>query len=377
MPLCKNCPANLKKRYSGKEPSPKGLGYCGGCASVGQKMIGNDGNLWVANMRKNGSVYWKKQPSSRVTKKRRKPRNQKEPTNAELRAMCKQKGIKGYSGKNKAWLKRNCLKETKRKQKKQTKKKKEPTNAELRAMCKQKGIKGYSGKNKAWLKRNCLKGTTKRKTTIKKRPGSQKRPVPQSGELNKYYIPKSQMPTKNKVYMMVDNGGRPFKAFVNKNMITVYTFKDEQADLPNNKLIYDKLALKIKNFKGYWPARTLGEGGKQYHGNTLLIKLSDKEYIKIGEDIYKFKTKKPILDFVSPVGNSEITYPVAFTEDNVLFLYLGYISVLKREGDMKKVVDINNLENITMDDMDIVYSILSKRSRTPQLPIKVLVSRRY
>jgi len=43
MPICKN---NSKKKYTGLEPSPKGLGYCASGEKEGTIMKGNDGNQW-------------------------------------------------------------------------------------------------------------------------------------------------------------------------------------------------------------------------------------------------------------------------------------------------------------------------------------------
>jgi hypothetical protein len=44
MPICKN---NPKRSYTGKEPSPKGLGYCASGEKEGTIMEGKDGNLWL------------------------------------------------------------------------------------------------------------------------------------------------------------------------------------------------------------------------------------------------------------------------------------------------------------------------------------------
>ncbi len=48
MPICKN---NPKRHYTGKEPSPKGLGYCASGEEEGKIMKGRDGNTWI---KKNG-----------------------------------------------------------------------------------------------------------------------------------------------------------------------------------------------------------------------------------------------------------------------------------------------------------------------------------
>jgi len=44
MPKCLN---DTTKTYKGDEPSPKGLGYSAASETVGHKMRGNDGNMWI------------------------------------------------------------------------------------------------------------------------------------------------------------------------------------------------------------------------------------------------------------------------------------------------------------------------------------------
>ena len=61
MPYCKN---NIKKTYTGKEPSPKGFGYCASGEKEGTKMKGTDGNIWI---KKNGK--WVKYDGSEEIKK--------------------------------------------------------------------------------------------------------------------------------------------------------------------------------------------------------------------------------------------------------------------------------------------------------------------
>lgn len=78
-------------------------------------------------------------------------------TVAELKALCKQKGISGYNLLKKDQLIRKC--NAKRASRKGSIKK---TNADmtvvqLRALCKKKGVRGYSGKNKAQLIKLCNK----------------------------------------------------------------------------------------------------------------------------------------------------------------------------------------------------------------------------
>ena len=41
-----SCSCDEKRKYTGKEPSPKGLGICAHCTPEGVVMQGRDGNLW-------------------------------------------------------------------------------------------------------------------------------------------------------------------------------------------------------------------------------------------------------------------------------------------------------------------------------------------
>ena len=43
---CLTCKKGVKAYFTGKEPSPKGLGYCARCTPLNVTMKGKDGNLW-------------------------------------------------------------------------------------------------------------------------------------------------------------------------------------------------------------------------------------------------------------------------------------------------------------------------------------------
>jgi hypothetical protein len=52
-----NCNCDKKKKYTGKEPSPEGLGYCPECVPLDVTMKGNDGNLWKTHEGTNGKEW--------------------------------------------------------------------------------------------------------------------------------------------------------------------------------------------------------------------------------------------------------------------------------------------------------------------------------
>ena len=56
MPPCKNSTGY----YTGREPSPKGLGYCAHSEGVGARRVGNDGWTWIVQRDRLGRLAWKK-----------------------------------------------------------------------------------------------------------------------------------------------------------------------------------------------------------------------------------------------------------------------------------------------------------------------------
>ena len=70
MPLCKNSSYGY---YTGKEPSPKGLGYCAHSERVGSLRRGNDGDMWIVQQDKNHRLSWKKVGTPGTPKKKKTP----------------------------------------------------------------------------------------------------------------------------------------------------------------------------------------------------------------------------------------------------------------------------------------------------------------
>ena len=65
MPKCKNDP---KSFYTGKEPSPRGKGFCAKKERIGSKKRGKDGNVWVVKKRVDGVKLWTRFSSKKVIK---------------------------------------------------------------------------------------------------------------------------------------------------------------------------------------------------------------------------------------------------------------------------------------------------------------------
>lgn len=127
----------------------------------------------------------------------------------------------------------------------------------------------------------------------------------------------------SKVYYTHDNGHRPFQVIINKNNgstnIIINKYDSDNDDDDNDESChYKNNIMKIDNFIGYWYGYDTSID--EMHGNTILIKLAVNKYIFIGSEIYRFKTHNDeIIDYVSPVGNSDVPYPVAYGSKFVYF----------------------------------------------------------
>jgi hypothetical protein len=73
-------------------------------------------------------------------------------------------------------------------------------------------------------------------------------------------------------------------------------------------------------------------------GNTILLKIKKDRYVFIGWCIYEFLTKDDIKEYISPVGNSDVPYPVAIGEKNVYFMLdMRYVPISEFNSFTKEV----------------------------------------
>ena len=136
------------------------------------------------------------------------------------------------------------------------------------------------------------------------------------------FIPLSSLgKNTNKIYDIHDNGGRPFRVIVNNTGITVYkqSLIDNNDDVYNlDEEIYEDIILKLNHFLGYWSG--FDSSYYKMHGNSILIQLDTNKYLYIGDTIYAFMTNEKIIDYVSPVGNNDVPYPIAYGNKYVYFM---------------------------------------------------------
>ncbi len=133
-------------------------------------------------------------------------------------------------------------------------------------------------------------------------------------------------------YYTHDNGGRPFLVRIDEDGIHIYTLAEPE---------YTKLIDTVVDYQGYWWG--FDPTNPKFHGNSILIDITDHEYMYVGESIYRFKTIDVIKDYVSPVGNNKVPYPVAYGDDNVYFM-LDRVYIPRNK--LKTLVKVDNAEDL-------------------------------
>jgi hypothetical protein len=125
---------------------------------------------------------------------------------------------------------------------------------------------------------------------------------------------------KGKYYDIHDNGGRPFRVYVDGSTISIYKCKDDQ--------VYDTLIKTIKA-KNVYIGKSTGRPRGADHGsasptfwdgNTILLHLSGKRYMYIGHEIYEFDMLDTFDSYYSMIGHSDVPYPVLVGSEYAYFL---------------------------------------------------------
>jgi len=134
-----------------------------------------------------------------------------------------------------------------------------------------------------------------------------------------------------KKYFIHDNMERPFLVYTNSKDIYIYQidkkYEIREEDI-NKPWTYTKLVKKYKNTvdiyigKSQKNLKTIYSGGhgKKFDGNTLLVQLSKTKYVYIGATIYEFTMKDSVVKYFSPIGNSDVPYPIILGTNNVYFM---------------------------------------------------------
>ena len=145
--------------------------------------------------------------------------------------------------------------------------------------------------------------------------------------------------TTSKIYFTHDNGGRPFEVQqISPNVVRINVLEvtpNEEGWIEWDPKKYAKCIKKYTNVEKIFVGKSLvnattkssGGHGKQFDGNSILLKLRDEEktyrenkYVFIGDRIYEFTTVEPIETFYSTVGNNDVPYPVALSKSFIYFM---------------------------------------------------------
>jgi hypothetical protein len=138
-------------------------------------------------------------------------------------------------------------------------------------------------------------------------------------------------------YYTYASGFCPYKVTIENNTIVVYKSKNIYLnDYDSKPLIkYQALEIFIGESREEMNSDYGGRNGEQYDGNSILIKVDHLKYVFIGDIIYNFTTDKEIIDYVSPVNNSGISYPYAIDKEWKYYLMIEDVILTKVDDDNK------------------------------------------
>ena len=161
---------------------------------------------------------------------------------------------------------------------------------------------------------------------------------------NEYYKEIKKKYIGYKTYFIHDNGGRPYLVYIKNKNVIIYNIPEDKINDSlydekknnNNKWMYINLVEKYKAkeiFIGKSPLIRMtdfsGGHGKYFDGNTILLFLSNNNYVYISNSIEKIKIDDKIEKYYSFVGNSDVPYPMAIGKKNIYFFGFpsGYLPI--------------------------------------------------
>ncbi len=123
-------------------------------------------------------------------------------------------------------------------------------------------------------------------------------------------------------YLTHDNGGRPFKVIINDEEHKIEVYKETAID------IYSKKVLELTEYQTVF----IGKDSHypQFEGQSILVKISDFDYVYIGNIIFQLHTKDIITQFISDLGNSDVVYDYAIGTENI-YLFTEQIYFKKEQ----------------------------------------------
>jgi hypothetical protein len=178
-----------------------------------------------------------------------------------------------------------------------------------------------------------LGGTNKTYSALLKQNAILKKKTLENMKSTDSFISRNQAINDHKKYITFDNRDRPWCIIINHKGIFIYTYSKDEIK-PLCEVNYDKLLHCFENYIGYWYGYDTEETDS--HGNTLLIYLANYvdvnnkmkyEYVAISYEIYKFILDEPIIDYITPLGNNECPYEIAYLENYIYFPIWDHVIV--------------------------------------------------
>jgi hypothetical protein len=171
-------------------------------------------------------------------------------------------------------------------------------------------------------------------------------------------------------YHIVGNGGNPYRAHV---VTAANETANENASgrgmtsidvtLPNATHAMHLSAV-LRVWVGTSPLNTMtrfsGGHGNQFDGNSLLVHVRNNVHVFFGANVYAFEPIAPIRAFVSPVGNSGVSYPYAIDTDDNFYLLTKH-AVLTGDDARSKLIAGPNDDGTNCDPYNYFFerSLLS------------------
>ncbi len=131
---------------------------------------------------------------------------------------------------------------------------------------------------------------------------------------------------KANTYYIHNNGGRPFKVTIDDHRMSIYRMTEYDPEWKYEDTPYLSIPLSGKKVfipKSHpkTPCAHFERPTKKFKGNSILLQVDPHTYLYVGGCyVYMFETEDEILEYYSPVGNSDVPYPWAVGTENVYFL---------------------------------------------------------
>jgi hypothetical protein len=135
-----------------------------------------------------------------------------------------------------------------------------------------------------------------------------------------------------RVYHIHDNGGRPFIVHITDAPtlhLRVFTTRQKtDGEIICNREVYNTDATCV-----FLDDETNGGFDPRFYGNTILAEIANRRYVWIGNrGIREFTARAPIIQFTSPVGNSNVPYPWARDAIGDYYLMLHDVVIRNRDS---------------------------------------------